>query len=376
MTVWTLRGQRGIITSSLCNCPAASPDSRPPPFFSSSDPNEDMPGSFMIRRTALLALPLLALFSQRSNAQQAPSRELTVTLLGTGSPIPVPDRFGPSILVEAGGETLLFDAGRGAPVRLWQLGISLRRITTVFFTHLHSDHVSGFPDLWLTGILPPAFAGRTVPMQVFGPAGTSDMMANLERAYAADLRIRIADERVPVPATHIDATDITEGVVYQRNGVTVTAFDVDHGALIKPALGYRIDYGGHSVVLSGDTRVSDNLQRHSAGVDVLFHEVAAARPENLARSDAARRIIDHHTTPTEAGGVFARIKPRLAVYTHIVLLTTLPDIAPPTIEEVVASTRTGYSGRLVVGEDLMRVTVGDEITVHRASGPSTPPASH
>ncbi|GAC1481993.1 MAG: MBL fold metallo-hydrolase [Gemmatimonadaceae bacterium] len=314
-----------------------------------------------------LPILLLAFVAEPALAQRPEPSALTVSLLGTGSPIPVLTRFGPSILVEAGGETLLFDVGRGVPIRLWQLGISMRKVSTVFLTHLHSDHVSGFPDLWLTGLLPPPFAGRTGAMQVFGPTGTTEMMTNLERAYQADLRIRIADEHIPPAATHIAATDIVEGVVFRKNGVTVTAFDVDHGTLIKPALGYRIDYAGHSVVLSGDTRVSENLIRFAKGADVLFHEVAAARPENLARSEAARRIIDHHTTPAEAAAVFTRVAPRLAVYTHIVLLTTAPDIPPPTIEDVEAATRSSYRGRLVMGEDLMQFTVGDSIDVKRRS---------
>ena len=203
----------------------------------------------------------------------------------------------------------MFDAGRSVPIRLYQLGISMRRVTTVFLTHLRSDHVAGFPDLWLTGLLLPAFAGRSEPVHVFGPSGTSAMMANLERAYQADLRIRVADEHVFVAATHIAAADIEVGIAYRRHGVTVTAFDVDHGALIKPALGYRVDFAGRSVVFSGDTRVSETLIRRAAGADVLFHEVASARAENLTLSEAARRIIDHHTTPSEAAGVFTRVPP-------------------------------------------------------------------
>ena len=89
-------------------------------------------------------------------AVPAEAQTIKVTLLGTGRPDPVVDRFGPSTLVEAGGETLLFDVGRGASQRLWQLKIPLSKVTTVFLTHLHSDHVVGLPDLWLTGWLPEA----------------------------------------------------------------------------------------------------------------------------------------------------------------------------------------------------------------------------
>ena len=323
----------------------------------------------MSRRRALL---LLVACLSGVVARPLPAQAITVTLLGTGSPILLPDRSGPSILVEAGGQQLLFDVGRGAAGQLWKSGVPLRDLSAVFFTHLHSDHVTGFPDLWLTGMLPnKSFAHRMQPMHVYGPNGTRAMMTYLARAYAADVRIRQADEHTSKAGARIVACDIAQGVVYDSDGVKVTAFDVVHGELIKPSLGYRIDYRDRAVVLSGDTRPSDNLVRFAAGADVLFHEVAAARPELMALSPAARRIIGHHTTPEQAAVVFGRVHPRLAVYTHIVLLATDPAVPPPTLQDVERVTRMGYSGRLEVGEDLMRVTVGDTIAVtrHAASGP-------
>jgi ribonuclease Z len=294
---------------------------------------------------------------------QAP--DIKVTLLGTGTPVPMIERFGPSILVEAGTEKLLFDCGRGASIRLNQLGISLSAVTAVFFTHLHSDHVVGFPDLWLTGWLPPPFGHRTQPMHVYGPVGTAQMMIHLRRAYADDIRIRMADEKLPVTGVGIVTKEIAEGPVYDKNGVKVIAFNVLHGEFIKPAFGYRIEYGGHSVVLSGDTQYSENLIQFAKGTDVLFHEVGMAKTENLKTSDAARRIIGHHTTPDNAGKVFSSVKPKLAVYTHIVLLSTDPKISAPTESDLVPLTRQTYSGPLEIGEDLMSFDVGDTVTVHR-----------
>jgi ribonuclease Z len=300
----------------------------------------------------------------------AQAQAIKVTLLGTGSPIPIIERFGPSILVEAHGEKLLFDVGRGASVRLWQSGVALGDISAVFFTHLHSDHVSGFPDFWLTSLLPnKSWGHRNEALHVYGPAGTKNMMAHVVQAYAGDIHFREADEKVVPAVADILAEDISEGVVYDKNGVKVTAFLVDHGEPVKPVLGYRIDYAGHSVVLSGDTRVSENLIRFAAGCDVLFHEVAAAKPGILAQSEPARRIVGHHTTPEEAAGVFERVKPRLAVYTHIVLLTTVPDIPPPTVADVIAATSARYKGALEMGEDLMSVDVGEKITVRRNAHP-------
>ena len=298
------------------------------------------------------------------NARGAPS-DIKVTLLGTGNPIPQIDRFGPSTLVEAGRERLLIDCGRGVPIRLWQLHIPLSSLTAVFLTHLHSDHVVGLPDLWLTGWLPPPWGRRTGAFRIWGPAGTMEMMANLERAYSWDIRTRSADEKLSRDGAAVVAEDIREGVVYEKNGVKVTAFEVDHGELIKPALGYRIEYAGRSVVISGDTRPNDNLVRHAKGTDVLIHEVALAPSDQLRRSEAARRIIGHHTTPEEAGKIFSRVKPRLAVYSHIVLLTTEPGVSAPSEKDLVAATRTTYGGPLVVGQDLTTIDIGAMITTRR-----------
>ncbi|HEY1950660.1 MAG TPA: MBL fold metallo-hydrolase [Bryobacteraceae bacterium] len=289
--------------------------------------------------------------------------ELKVTLLGTGSPIPLIERFGPSSLVEAGPEKLLIDCGRGATVRLWQRHVPLGAVTGVFLTHLHSDHVVGIPDLWLTGWLPPPFGHRAGAFQIWGPIGTKELMANLKKAFATDIRFRMADG-IPREGAAVLAQDLTQGPVFERNGVKVTAFEVDH-ATAKPAFGYRIDYGGHSVVFSGDTRLNENLIHFSKGADVLIHEVAWARPELLKKSEAARIIIGLHTTPEEAGTVFTRVNPRLAVYSHVVLVTTDPAFTEPTSADVLKLTRKTYDGPLEMGEDLMTIRIGDKIDVRR-----------
>jgi ribonuclease Z len=293
----------------------------------------------------------------------AAGQEIKVTLLGTGSPPPVMNRFGPSILVEAGGGKFLFDAGRGALQRLAQIGVRWQDVDGLFLTHLHSDHVVGFPDLWLTGWL--VGAGRSRPLHVWGPRGTRKMMSHLEQAYEYDIRIRLYDDRASPDGVVILAEDIGEGVVHEKGGVKITAFDVDHTP-IKPAFGYRIDHAGRSVVLSGDTRVSDNLIRHAQGVDLLVHEVAS--PETFQRAGApperAKSIVAHHVTPEQAGEVFSRTKPKLAVYSHIVLPTA-------TEQDLLPSTRKTYSGPLELGEDLMVITVGEKVEVRRP-GRSSP----
>jgi ribonuclease Z len=287
-----------------------------------------------------------------------------VTLLGTGVPIPRPDRFGPATLIEAGDQTILIDAGRGATIRLFEVGVPIGRIDALLLTHFHSDHTVGIPDLWLTGWLGSYFAARRKPFHVIGPAGTSELMHHLEAAYARDVDIRVEDEKLAREHVAITTEEFTQdGIVYEAGGLRVIAFTVDHGDAIKPAYGYRIEYDGRCAVISGDTRYNENVVKFGVGADLLIHEVAMARPE-LADDPHIQRILNHHTTPREAGLVFARAKPKLAAYTHLVMLAG-EDIAPPSIEELIAQTREAYSGPLEVGEDLMSFEIGTTVAVRR-----------
>lgn len=296
----------------------------------------------------------------------AASDSLKVVLLGTGvGPVVNLEQYGASTLVEAGGQRLLFDCGRGATLRLAQAGVPIGSVTRVFLTHLHSDHLLALPDLLLVGW---AVGRRTSPLTVWGPAGTSDMMDHLQQAFAFDIHTRRdLDEHFPASGIKVVSHDIpADGVVFDENGLKVTAFLVDHG-LVQPAFGYRIDYRGHSVVLSGDTRVSENLVRHAQGVDVLIHE--AIDPELLRtrpdRPSAAtvEAIIAHHTTPEQAGTIFTRVAPRLAVYSHA-----------PNTARVLAQTRTAYTGALEGAEDLLTIRIGAEITVEHHA-PARPRAT-
>ena len=304
----------------------------------------------------VLAVTLVFPGSMPVNAQG-----IKVTLLGTGNPVPAMNRFGPCTLVEAGGQAFLFDAGRGALQRLTQIKVRWQNVDGVFLTHLHSDHVVGFPDLWLTGWL--VAPGRSRALQVWGPAGTKKMMSNLEQAYEFDIRLRKSDDLASPKGVEIVAEDIKEGVVFEKEGLKVTAFEVDH-APVSPAFGYRVDYRGHSVVLSGDTRVSENLIRHGQEVDLLIHEVVS--PESMQRGgrnpERVKAVIAHHTTAEQAGKVFLRTKPRLAVYSHV----GQPDA---TVEDLVPPTRKSYLGPLEVGEDLMVIEVGAKIEIRRHPRP-------
>jgi ribonuclease Z len=287
--------------------------------------------------------------------RSAPSVDFKVVLLGTGVGPPVNlQQFGASTLIEVGGERFLFDCGRGATTRLAQVGVPLGSVSRLFLTHLHSDHVIQIPDLLLTGWVG---GGRRIPLEVWGPEGTRRMMDHLLQAFAFDIQMRRdVDERAPGDGIKVVSHDIKQGIVFDNQGVKVTAFLVDHSP-VEPAFGYRIDYGGYSVVLSGDTRVSENLIRFAQGTDVLIHEVLdeeTVRSWFPTKPEVARAILAKHTTPEQAGRVFARVKPRLAVYSHA-----------PNADRVITQTRTTYTGPLQGAEDMLTIEIGKEIHVRR-----------
>lgn len=289
-----------------------------------------------------------------------PSQDLfRVTLLGTGAPPPVVDRFGPSTLVEVGTEKFIFDAGRGAMQRLHQLQIPFADITGVFLTHHHSDHVVGFTDLWLTGWIGRPWGKRRTPLRVWGPEGTQQMMEHLPKAFHVDIRVR--SKSYPPEGVKLEAQDIREGLVYDVDGVKVSTFEVDHGGEELPAFGYRIDYRGHSAVLSGDTTFNENLIRHAQGADLLVHEVTAASESAAETAAQLKRISSNHTTPEQAGEVFARVNPKLAVYNHLLLF------GGARVEDLIPATRKNYSGPILVGEDLTKIEIGDSVETRRFS---------
>ena len=274
---------------------------------------------------------------------------MEVVLLGTGFPRPDPERAGPATLVivhaNGGDKAFLVDAGRGVMLRYAALKLPYTSIRAVFLTHLHSDHTSGLPDVFTTTWI----FGREKPMELYGPAGVKAMSDGLLKFFAEDIHIRRdLTEKNPAEGGKVNAHTITEGVVYQDADVKVTAFLVDHGP-VKPAFGYVFEGGGRKVVISGDTRPSDNLVKYAKGADVLVHEVyAPGYFEAHNPPERAAVLKSYHTSADEVADVANRAGVKLLVLTHIV---SFDEKDFRLIEEHVAAR---YQGKFVVGKDLER----------------------
>lgn len=179
-------------------------------------------------------------------------------------------------------------------------------------------------------------------------------MKNLQKAFAFDIHVRRdVDEKWSAEGIKVIATDIQEGVIYQANGVTVMAFLVDHGP-VKPAFGYRVDYQGRSVVLSGDTKPSENLIKFAKGVDLLIHEVGRSKQDSTLVGQA-KIVAAHHTDPLEAGRVFEKVGPKLAIFSHY----------NGTASAILPLVRQNYAGPVEFDEDGMTIDVAETIDIHR-----------
>jgi ribonuclease Z len=271
-----------------------------------------------------------------------------IILLGTGTPYPDPLASGPATAVVVGKRVFLFDAGAGLMRQVNAAGLPISGPEAVFITHLHSDHTLGYPDLILTSWI----MGRASPLQVYGPRGLRFMTQHLLTAFSEDIRIRSKGlEREVQGGYRANVHEIREGVVYQRDGVRITAIRVPHGSW-KEAYAYRIDTPDRSIVISGDTSPSKALVAASRGVDVLVHEVYLAthlKPEDRPGGEFWPQYMrEFHTSDVELGNIAAQAKPKLLILTHIIRFGG-------TDEELVEGVRKGgFSGPVIVGRDLGR----------------------
>lgn len=259
--------------------------------------------------------------------------KLHVVLCGTGTPVADPDRAGPCTAILAGGHFFVVDTGPSSMHRITLERLPRARLDGILLTHFHSDHIGDLGEV----VVQTWVAGRTAPLMVFGPPGVEQVVDGFRQAYAFDAQYREAhhgSEAMPMAAAVPAATTInlaspTElATVFDSDGLRITAFAVTHEPVV-PAYGYRFDYRGRSVVISGDTKKSANLIAHAQGADLLIHEGLAAHMiepvTRYARGAGMDRwakltsdIPTYHTTPVEAAEVAKAANVRMLTFTHMV----------------------------------------------------------
>lgn len=286
--------------------------------------------------------------------------EIIVTVLGSGTPVPSATQFGAAMLVQAGGKNMMFDCGRGCTTRLAQLDKNLiTKVDHLFVTHMHSDHLMGIDDLWLNGWV----QGRKVPLKTWGPEGTNEMMEGIRSTFKRDIAFRKADN-VPAPSAGLDNafTDLPfeGGVIIDEDGLKVSAFLVNHASII-PAYGYKIEYKGRSVVISGDTTVAKSLYEQGQDADVLMLEVLSPYIIDYLHAifddKQANKVISYHLTAEQAADVFLKTQPRLGIYYHT-------SNGPKSKESLILETKKIFKGDFLVSHDLFQIRVGEDITTH------------
>ncbi len=282
-------------------------------------------------------------------AQGAPTgagHTAVVVMLGTGTPRPLPDVWGPATAVVVGDRVFLVDAGVGVERRLAAAGLPTDGVTAVFITHLHSDHVLGLADLIFTSWV----MGRTRPFPVYGPHGLAAMTQHLYAAFREDIQNRTDGlEHESRDGYRVEVREIGPSVVYDSGAVRVTAFPVKHGEW-REAYGYRFDSPGRSIVISGDTRPTEELVRMATGVDVLIHEVqpsdSTKHPGNRSSAEWATYVRAYHTTALQLGELAAQARPKLLVVYHNG--RRVPD------DRILADIRRSFSGPVTIATDLQR----------------------
>lgn len=242
----------------------------------------------------------------------------------------------------------LFDAGANVERQLAAANLPTDGVEAVFFTHLHSDHVLGYPDLIFTSWV----FGRRLPLRAFGPPGLKAMTTNLIAAFSDDIKVRTTGLEQAIPNGYrVTVRETRGGVVYDSGGVRITAFPVPH-TVWPVALGYRVDAPGRSIVISGDTRPSAELTRQSAGVDVLVHEVYSAANVEQEKmpggGDWPKYLKSAHTSDVEIASIAKTANPKMVILTHVISLGA-------TDSAMIAAVRSrGYAGRVIVAHDLDR----------------------
>ncbi|WP_158168285.1 ribonuclease Z [Mycolicibacterium smegmatis] len=284
---------------------------------------------------------------------------IEVTLLGTGSPIPDPDRAGPSTMVRAGGQTFLVDCGRGVLQRLAAAGSSASQLSALLLTHLHSDHIADLGDVIITRWVS-TFTPDAPPLPIIGPPGTAEVVEATLKAFGHDIGYRIAhhdDLTAPPP---VEVHEHTEGVVWDRDGVVIRVGPTDHRP-VTPTIAFRVEHADASVVAAGDSVPCATLDALATGAGALIHTVIRKDIIETLPQQRIRDICDYHSSVQEAAATAARAGVGILILTHYV-----PAIAPGTEDQWRELAATEFDRQIEVGADLHRVEVDPGVCVKPA----------
>ena len=252
---------------------------------------------------------------------------LKITLCGTSSPIPAPGRAQACVAVETPEHLYIIDAGSGSAATANLSNVPMEKLRGILITHFHSDHISDIGDFNLNSWV----AGRPEPLQIIGPTGVERIVDGFNMAYELDRGYRVAHhgaELLNPELGTLQSKTIAEGVIVDQDGLRITAFEVSHPP-IEPAFGYRLDYGDRSVVISGDSLVTDKIVEISNGADVVLHDAMSLQlvrgAAGMARTTGNTRLAtvlqdiqDYHATTEDLNRLSSEAEiGQLALY-HLV----------------------------------------------------------
>jgi ribonuclease Z len=291
---------------------------------------------------------------------------LDLVLLGTGSPIHIGHRFGPSQVITDGRSRILVDSGWASTLRLFQAGIPPQTIDAVFFTHLHSDHTSDLADFLVMRWV----GGTRRPIPIYGPVGTERMVRGFQEAMAADTKYRLDHhgDKLWSGGLAADVIEIEAGddpvQVARIGAVAVSAYEVDHRP-VKPAYGFRFQNGGRSIAISGDTNPCPGLLNGARDADILVCDSMnvemmsdlEARLRTAGNEVQAALLEDAHTYHSGIADMAALA--HQADVKHLVLSHVMPPVADqgPDADRFVAGLDKVFHRPLTIGRDLQRFTL-------------------
>jgi ribonuclease Z len=273
---------------------------------------------------------------------------IEVVLLGTGSPLPDPERAGPATLVRAGGLAILVDCGRGVLMRAAAAGSGAGALDLVLLTHLHSDHITDLGDVittrWVTSLAPS-------PLRIVGPPGTREVVDAVLASLRLDIGYRVGHHDDLTWEPPVEVTEVVDGLVVDEHDVRVAVAPTDHRP-VHPTNGYRIDHDGRAVVLAGDTVPCEGLDRLCAGADALVHTAILDEAIRAVPIPRLQDVCDYHSSVADAARTAARAGVGTLVLTHYV-----PALVPGDEERWRALAAPHFDGVVEIGPDLHTVTV-------------------